>query len=79
MNLLEKLDKEITQQTRNGRTDIYISTDDLEKLGMSEFRTKGRVWIKADKLNKLIKRYKDLQDNEPERIMQRKNEEAWEK
>ena len=77
-NLLEKLDKEITEQTRNGRDMLYISTDDLEKLGMSEFRTKGRAWIKVECLNKLIKRYKDLQ-NEPEKIMQRRNEEAWEK
>lgn len=78
-NLLEKLDKEITEQTRNGRDMMYIETSDLEELGMSEFKNKGRVWIEIDKLNKLIKRYKDLQDNEPERIMQRKNEEAWEK
>ena len=79
MNILEKLDKEITEQTRNGRDMMYIETSDLEKLGMSEFKNKGRVWIEIDKLNKLIKRYKDLQQNTPERIMQRKNEEAWEK
>ena len=43
MNILERLDKEITQQTRNGRTEIYVSTDDLEELGMSKFKNKGRV------------------------------------
>ena len=78
MDILEKLDKEITEQTRNGRTGLYISTDDLEELGMTPFENKGRVWIDVSKLNKLIKRYKELQ-NEPEKIMQRRNEEAWEK
>lgn len=76
MDILERLDKEIEQQTRNGRNEIYISTDDLEELGMTEFKNKGRVFIPLDKLNMLIDRYKD---NTPERIMQRKNEEVWEK
>ena len=76
MNILERLDKEITQQTRNGRTEIYVSTDDLEELGMSKFKNKGRVYIPIEKLNILIDKYKD---NTPERIMQRKNEEVCEK
>lgn len=64
MNLLEKLDKEITEQIRNGRTEIYISTDDLEALGMTPFENKGRVYIKIDELNKLIEIYKGKQKEE---------------
>lgn len=79
MNILEKLDKEITQQTRNGRSELYISTDDLEALGMSKFETSGRVWIKIEYLKKLINRYKNNIENTPEQIMQRRNEESWEK
>ena len=78
MNILEKLDKEITQQTRNGRDMMYIETSDLEELGMSEFKNKGRVWIKVECLNKLIKLYKNKKIT-PEEIMQKRNEEAWEK
>ena len=62
MDLLKRLDKEITEQTRNGRTEIYISTDDLEELGMSKFETKGRAWVKIDCLNKLINLYKEKED-----------------
>ena len=57
---------------------IYISTDDLEALGMTPFKNKGRVWIDINKLNKLIKLY-EQKENEPERILQRRNEEVWEK
>ena len=64
--ILEKLNREITEQTRNGRTDIFISTYDLEKLGMSKFENQGRVYIPLDKLNKLIELYKEKQIKEKE-------------
>lgn len=77
-NLLEKLDKEITEQTRNGRDMMYIETSDLEELGMSEFKNKGRVWIKVECLNKIIRLYKD-KNITPEEILQKRNEAQWEK
>ena len=61
-NLIEKLEEEITEQTRNGRTEIYISTDDLETLGMTPFENKGRVYIEIDELNKLIEIYKGKEE-----------------
>ena len=58
-NLLEKLDKEITQQTRNGRKEIYIEADDLRALGYHiDANKKGRTFIDLSILNEYIKRYK---------------------
>lgn len=64
MNVLEKIEKEITEQTRNGRTTMYIHTDDLEQLGMTPFKNRGRVWIELSKLNMLIKDYKEREEEE---------------
>lgn len=64
MNVLEKIEKEITEQTRNGRTIMYIHTDDLEQLGMTPFKNRGRVWIEISKLNMLIKDYKEREEEE---------------
>lgn len=75
MDIIERLDRNIAHQTRNGRKEIYVSTDDLEELGMSPFERKGMVFISLDKLNKLMERY----ENTPDKIMKRKNEESWEK
>lgn len=67
MNILDKIEKEISEQTRNGREDLYISTDDLEALGMSGFQNKGRVWIKEYQLKIIIKAYKEKIKKEIER------------
>lgn len=75
MDILERLERNIEHQTRNGRKEIYVSTDDLELLGMTPFEHKGMVYIELNKLNKLIERY----ENTPDRIIQRKEEECWEK
>lgn len=75
MNLLERLERNIAHQTRNGRTEIYVSTDDLEQLGMTPFERKGMVYINLDKLNMLMQKYQ----NTPDKIMQRRNEEDWER
>ena len=71
MDLLEKLDKEITEQTRNGREDVYIDVDDLNELGYGIDPNKtGKVYVDLNYLRSAIKRYKfkgDLKvDIEPE-------------
>ena len=75
MDIIERLEKKITHQTRNGRTEIYVSTDDLEELGLTPFERKGMVYIELNKLNKLMERYQ----NTPDKIMERRNNESWEK
>lgn len=62
-NLLEKLDKEITQQTRNGRDTLYLEADDLRALGCDiDEDKKGRTWVDLNYVIPFIKRYKFKQD-----------------
>jgi len=57
-DLLEKLDKEITEQTRNGREDVYIEVDDLNKLGYGiDPKKTGRVYVDVNYLRIAMKRY----------------------
>ena len=63
-------------QTRNGRTDIYVHTDDLEKLGMTSFINKGMVVIELEKLEMLMERY---EKEAPQMILNKRNEDRWEK
>ena len=57
--LLEKLEKEITEQTRNGRKDVYIEVDDLNKLGYGiDPKKTGRVYVDVTYLKIVIQRYK---------------------
>lgn len=58
-DLLEKLDKEITEQTRNGREDVYIEVDDLNELGYRlDPNKKGRVYVDVGYLKIAMERYK---------------------
>lgn len=62
-DLLEKLDKEITEQTRNGREDVYIDVDDLNELGYGIDPNKtGKVYVDVNYLRIVMKRYK-FKDN----------------
>ena len=97
MDILEKIDKEIKEQTRNGRTDIYVSTEDLKELGYKHIQEGERQFINIAILENLIQRYKfktnlkvepymvqDMkkkinQGIDPDEILQRKNDEVWEK
>ena len=76
IDIIEKLEKIIKEQTRNNRVHIYVSTDDLEKLGMTPFQVKGMVYIELYKLEMLMERY---ERNVAEQILQKRNEDAWEK
>ena len=57
-NFIEKLKKEIAEQTRNGREDVYIEVDDLNKLGYGIDPNKtGRVYVDVAYLKIAIERY----------------------
>lgn len=57
-NFIERLDKEITEQTRNGREDVYILVEDLNKLGYGiDSNKKGRVYVDVNYLRIAMKRY----------------------
>jgi len=59
MNLIEKLEKEILQQTRNGRDTLYMETDDLREIGIHIDENKqGRVYVDAQSVESALKRYK---------------------
>ena len=59
MELLERLEEEIWQQTRNGRDRIYVEVEDLKKLGCNTDENKtGRIYVDLNYLRAAIKRYK---------------------
>lgn len=55
---LKKLEDNIAQQTRNGRREIYMSTDDLRELGLDLTPNNRMVFVNVYRLNQLIERYK---------------------
>ena len=57
--LLERLEQEISKQTRNGRTDVYIQVDDLNQLGYKIDPNKtGRAYVDVTYLQLVLKNYK---------------------
>ena len=63
MDLLEKLEEEIWQQTRNGRKEIYVDADDLRALGYYiDSNKKGRTFINVEELRNYMKKYKFKND-----------------
>lgn len=58
-DIIEKLENEIWEQTRNGRDRIYVEVEDLKKLGCSTDENKtGRIYVDVNYLRAAIKRYK---------------------
>ena len=57
MNLKEKLDKEILQQTRNGRDSVYIEVKDLQELGIHTDKEEGRTFVDLVTLQSALKKY----------------------
>jgi hypothetical protein len=45
---IEKLEKEIEQQTRNGRDTVYLKVSDLKELGIEVIAEDERAFIDAD-------------------------------
>lgn len=63
MDLIEKLEEEIWQQTRNGRKEIYVDADDLRALGYYiKEEKKGRTFINVEELRSYMKKYKFKND-----------------
>lgn len=59
MNLVEKIENEIYQQTRNGRDTIYIEVNDLREIGIHIDENKqGREFVDLNILQSALKRYK---------------------
>ena len=56
MDIIKKLDKEITEQNRNGRNEIYIEKKDLRELGKESIGA-GREFISKTELIKLMQNY----------------------
>ena len=74
--LIEKLEKEIAEQTRNGREEVYIEVEDLNKLGYGIDKNKqGRVWVDVIYLKLVINRHKFKEDLrvEPQQLKTSKN------
>lgn len=61
MNFLEKLNRQIEEQTRNGRNDVYINTTDLRKLNPNIQPLGDRIYIKKEILEKMIEKYEAKQ------------------
>lgn len=59
MDIIKKLDKEITEQSRNGRNEIYIEKKDLRELGKESIGA-GREFISKTELIKLMQNYKKI-------------------
>lgn len=53
----QRLKREIEQQTRNGRTSVYISISDLEELQGIQTQSNGRIYIDVSELEELIYKY----------------------
>lgn len=61
MSILEKLDKQITEQTRNGRQDVYVNAEDLKKLNPNIQPLGDRIYIKKEVLQEMIYKYQEKQ------------------
>lgn len=62
MDLIERLEKLIQEQNRNGRNMIYVSIEDLEELGYRNLdvrgaEAEGKQFIDLATLKSLMKRY----------------------
>lgn len=61
MNFLEQLNRQIEEQTRNGRNDVYVNAEDLKKLNPNIQPLGDRIYIKKEVLNELIYKYQEKQ------------------
>lgn len=61
MNFIEQLNKQIEEQTRNGRQDVYVNAEDLKKLNPNIQPLGDRIYIKKEVLNDMIYKYQEKQ------------------
>ena len=61
MNFLEQLNRQVAEQTRNGRQDVYVNAEDLKKLNPNIQPLGDRIYIKKEVLNEMIYKYQEKQ------------------
>lgn len=61
MNFIEQLNKQIEEQTRNGRQDVYVNAGDFKKLNPNIQPLGDRIYIKKDILEKMVEKYEAKQ------------------
>lgn len=61
MNFLEQLNRQIEEQTRNGRQDVYINAEDLKKLNPNIQPLGDRIYVKKQVLQEMIDKYEAKQ------------------
>lgn len=58
-DFINRMEEQYYQQTRNGRQEVYIDADDLNKLGYGIDKNKtGRVYVDARYFKLALNRYK---------------------
>lgn len=78
---IERLKKEIENQTRNGRTEVYIRLEDIKELvdGLEGKYGDNRMLIEADYIEELIAEYEEKHKNSfKENLKVKKPVESWE-
>lgn len=61
MNFIEQLNRQIEEQTRNGRQDVYVNAGDFKKLNPNIQPLGDRIYIKKEVLQKMIDKYEAKQ------------------
>lgn len=64
MNFIEQLNRQVAEQTRNGRQDVYVNAEDLKKLNPNIQPLGDRIYIKKEVLQKMIDKYEAKQKPE---------------
>lgn len=61
MNFIEQLNRQIEEQTRNGRQDVYVNAGDFKKLNPNIQPLGDRIYIKKEVLQEMIDKYEAKQ------------------
>ena len=61
MNFIEQLNRQVAEQTRNGRQDVYVNAEDLKKLNPNIQPLGDRIYIKKEVLKEMIYKYQEKQ------------------
>lgn len=64
MNFIEQLNRQIEEQTRNGRQDVYVNAGDFKKLNPNIQPLGDRIYIKKEVLQEMINKYEAKQKPE---------------
>ena len=76
---INKLKEELEEQTRNGRTQVYIKVEDLKTLtDKKEIKEEGRVYLDIDYVKELIDTY-EYRNSFKQRMAVKENDEELER